>query len=191
MEINTKDIRFGHLISHTFPGFILTLEIIIGLDLLSSISIIWKIIEIIKVTSNLIAFLGIFYVIATILGLIIDAIQHFIVDSMQTIFHLEGRIYDFYLAHKKIKTSEQLNIYDYFCIDNLWFYYECYANTAISLLPGIFILPTIFHKLGITGVWVWLSVIISTLCIIILIAEAVVTYKQSNQIENEFSESLN
>lgn len=189
MEINSKDIRFGNIISHTFPGIILMMEVIIGFDLLTDKRICYTLFNEMKNVPNLIALLIVYTVIATMFGLIIDATQHFFTDIIQSIIH-KGKNYKFFIAHKKIKNIEQLNIYDYFCIDNLWYYYECYANTALALIPGIFVAPKVISIMGINKPWNWLASVSILIFIIILTVEACITYLQSAQVEKEISRNM-
>ena len=179
-----NNLKFGHLISHTFPGFILFFELIgLLICVVPNIDKFWNFIP--KETFlGITIFTGI-VVVSTILGLIIDCINHFVFDKFITSTPVV------YEIHKEIETKEQLDIFRYLIDDQIFYYYECYINIGISLIPGLFIIPYLlqkFLKLGCLGLFVSVGVIL--FIIIFLFVEGIITYKQSCKYEEEFMESI-
>lgn len=179
-----NNLKFGHLISHTFPGFILLFELV-GLLICVVPNIDELLILIPKETFlGITIFTGI-VVVSTILGLIIDCINHFVFDKFITSTPIV------YEIHKEIETKEQLDIFRYLIDDQIFYYYECYINIGISLIPGLFIIPYLlqkFLKLGCLGLVVSCVVILGI--IIVLFWEGKITYDQVNKHEEEFIENI-
>ena len=79
-------IDFRYLISHTFPGWLFSLEIIVIIShktFACSINL-WK--ELVKSWQSLLGIVGIFLVVGTLVGVIIDAVQHLIFDFLNKLW---------------------------------------------------------------------------------------------------------
>jgi hypothetical protein len=51
--------------------------------------------------------------------------------------------------YEYISTIDQLQIIKQTIDKDYWYYYECYANIAIAMIPGILLFPIWFYRLGI------------------------------------------
>ena len=191
MQIDTKYIRFGYVISHTFPGFILSIELMIGIDMLTNKRICFLIFQQMDFLS-IVGILGIFAIGATIFGLIIDAIQHFIFENLidKIITRKGEQIYEAMYVHKVIKTMEHFLIYQHLIEDAFWYYYEAYANIAISLILGFFVIAPALKKLGVGFYWAEIIRFSIIPVIILLFLEAITTYQQAKTIEKEFADNI-
>jgi len=191
MEFSLKELKFGYIISHTFPGLILAIELLFLVDMSTERGIWYSILQEIKNFSNLVGIIGVFAVFATMLGLIIDAFQHLAFESIHWIYCLARRgKYEIYAVHEVIKKEEHLKIYNYLVVDALWYYYEGYCNTAISLIPGIYIIPSVLQRLGISGNWISGSRYLILFVILVLLVEGAVTYGQSRKTERKLAQTL-
>jgi hypothetical protein len=65
------------------------------------------------------------------LGIVIDGLHHLIYERWDK---------EDYEIYKHIKNVQQMQIYTHFVEDNLWYYYEAYANTGIAMIPGFALL---------------------------------------------------
>ena len=148
---------FKELLSHTFPGFFSALSLFMLLDLLSPIDLTTLVI---KDLTTLISFLGLMIIIGTIIGVVLDGINHnFIQDDIFNNFKSIQEI-ELPLAKKLgIICSNSLTRHYYFpylgksdegtqaiaLIEHLekgyYRYSEFYANIFISLILFSFIIP--------------------------------------------------
>jgi hypothetical protein len=99
MDISFKELSYGNLISHTFPGLFLAFEIILAFRLFTPFNGFNFICSINYTVTNVLGILIGVYVIATLLGIILDAIHHVAFKSK------EGYGYEIY---KFIKNVDQL-----------------------------------------------------------------------------------
>ena len=142
--------EFKELVSHTFPGFFLALSVFMLLDVLSPKDLTpWAF----GTLTNFLSAMGFIILLGTILGILIDGIQHMV----------EEKIFEACQEFKKLKEEEQENLYplpgikhflyfkriggkdtfDYLT-DNYYRYAEFYGNIAISLIPFSLISPFYF-----------------------------------------------
>jgi len=186
MEAGLKRFRFGHIISHTFPGILLGVQLIIFLDLLTPHRICFFILQYLGNFSGFITIAGFFLVLATILGLIIDALQHLIFECVIERLHTykTGETYEIYQIHR-VKSEMAIRIFHEIFEDQLWYYYEAYANIALCLLPIYFLIPRISKILRIGSPWPLVAYLSTSVIIGILCIEAFITYKQAKKTEKE------
>jgi len=148
---------YSFLLSHTFPGLLLMVEI--SLFLRSIGSDVFHLL--IKINNPVIVVLA-GYAFSTLLGTILDGMQHFIFDTIDWIANKN--------INHKINTKKKfeafkksgdkcVKIYDRFLSDDLWYPYEALANISIAMLLGLLLL---WGKLGLP-LWFW------SLCLIISI----------------------
>jgi len=181
-------IDFRYLISHTFPGWLFSLEIIVIIShktFACPINL-WK--ELVKSWQSLLGIISIFLVVGTLVGVIIDGVQHLIFDLIEKIMaKARHSPYKVYLIHDMIRTKEELDIFRYFVEDSLWYYYEAYVNCAIALIPSLWIVPRLSEILHADVIWLYpvLIGIISALAL-----EGILTYLQARELEREMREEL-
>jgi hypothetical protein len=140
---------FRQIIAHILPGAVLSL----GLALLFP-----KAIFFLNHGQAVIIFL--FIIVATFLGMTIDALRHLFID----VFIKEKD--DNYF----IQAKDELVIYDLLVNEELNYYYEGWSNLAISLIPIFFIYNFLF------GQWFSLCSIILVIVFGVLLAEGIITY---------------
>jgi hypothetical protein len=155
-------IEFEHLLSHTFPGFFSAITLFMLIDVWSPYNITSLIIEDIN---SLIAFFGFVLVIGTILGIIIDYIHHWLIESLifDKFDEIQYWIMRFNrLADRSVKSYNQLahcddeNIFFYYYVTDIgseainyiqhlrkakYCYSEFYSNIFISLIPFSLVVP--------------------------------------------------
>lgn len=165
MDINFKELSYGNLISHTFPGLVLLLEIVLAFKLFTPIDGFKILLEIDFKVINIIALLIVLYIFSTIVGIILDGIHHFIFKKK------EG--WDGYEIYKVISSIEQLQIYKKLVDEEYWYYYECYANIGISMIPGAFLIPYFLYSININIWFIIVTWIIYVLTLVICINEAI------------------
>lgn len=184
MEI--KELRFSHIITHTFPGIIIAIEILIGIDLLTSRSVIHDILQSLRDYPGLaIVMLVSFLVVATIIGIVVDAMSYFILH------YLFGKNpLDDFKGCKVIKNFEQLGVYKYVVEEWYYNYYEAYINTAVVIAPGIVVIPLCLPKIGITVIFALASGFLLFCVVCLLFMEAYITYNDAVKMDNEFAESM-
>ncbi|MGA8572432.1 MAG: hypothetical protein ACLP7A_05455 [Desulfobaccales bacterium] len=135
MQLNLKG-SYSYLISHTFPGLLLGLEIILAFKLFTpydGFKIVNEIDYKLVTIGNLTPLLIVLYIITTLFGLIVDAIHHYVFRGLEEKLE-SSKIY------KHIKTLDQLNIFTKID-DDYWYYYETCGNIAFSMMPGIILIP--------------------------------------------------
>ena len=136
---------YGLLLSHTFPGLLLEVEVIIAFRFFTKLDMPLYSMLFGGVTENYsmlraAATLAGMFIVATLLGIVIDGIHHWIYEGL---WRKEAD----YEIYKYIRNTQQMQIYIHFVEDDLWYYYEAYANTGIAMIPGFFL----------TGYWlIWL-----------------------------------
>ena len=125
-----------------------------------------------------------FIIVSTILGLIIDCINHLYFEWK----YPKNSLYE---IQKEIETKEQLDIFVYLIDEQIYYYYECYINIGISLLLGLVVIPLVlyeFLELGCLGLVS--SFVVILLIIILLWKEGTNTYLQVYKYEKEFIKNI-
>ena len=185
---NLKDM-YSFLLSHTFPGLLVTCELILSLqwfvtpDVYPIIHTLWT-----AKTSNTIIIIILLYVVSTLFGIILDAVHHLLFEDLPGLI-----LKDWAKLGAKfpaITDSLRVDIYKHFLEDDFWYPYEAYSNIAIALLPGILLfkhwLSSIQHVQG-WYCWLWLS--LYTIILLFMIAEALFTLRNFVTDEKQFIET--
>jgi hypothetical protein len=175
MEFKLKDMSYGLLLSHTFPGILLALEILVAFELFTPLNIFSRIFSIEANITNLVTILIFAFVSATIFGFILDGIHHFLFRK------LEG---DDCKIYEVITKMEQMQIYKHFVEYDLWYPYEAYANIGIAMSPGLLLLPYGLYSLSVST---WFIVALSLVYVIIfgiVLYEAYSTLKLCGKVED-------
>ena len=159
-----SDFKFKHIMSHTLPGFFSAITLYMLIDLWSPIEITPMIT---KDLGGFATFLGLVFLIGTILGIIQDGIHHSIIediifDSLPGIETLKGIRNEWIqrcdglafnksaenfkgwnlTRHYSFKTIEsKLTEINNFVIEDYYSYSEFYSNAFLSLIPFSIIVP--------------------------------------------------
>ena len=189
MDPQKSGIKYETIISHTFPGIIIVTELILLLDIISPLSLIEKIFAYTKTFLNFTLLIILLFVASTISGIIIDAIQHLYFSKFVDNKNAETAEHACCYAH--IKTNEQLSIYRYIIDENEWYYYECYINIAISLIPSFFVLPCCLLKIGTPIIYIIFAELLLAAIFLLLFYSSHSTYKIINELHSKFIKSNN
>ena len=185
---NLKEM-YSYLLSHTFPGLLVTFELLLSLqwfvtpEVYPIIYNLWT-----AKTSNAIIILIFLYVISKLCGIILDAMHHLFFEDLPGLFFNEWATLG--AKFPAITDSLRVDIYKHFLEDDYWYPYEAYSNISIALVPGIFLfkhwLSSILHVQG-WYLWLWLSIYI--IILIFMIAEALFTLHNFVADEKQFIET--
>lgn len=155
MKFDLKDM-YKFLLSHTFPGLLLGIQVILSLLLFTDLTILSYLQKAWNSSTLLLVILG--YAFSTLLGFIVDGIHHlFLEDSMGFTNFMKLRVdaetpsfkEESAYARKKfeaIADSDSMEVYKHFLDDDLWYPYEAYANIGIAMMPGLFLLIYLFVR---------------------------------------------
>jgi|SRR5208337_1027340 len=172
---------YSFLLSHTFPGLLLTFELQLSLQWFATLDV-WQFIHDLwtKSTSNAIIIIVVLYVVSTILGIIVDAIHHFAFEDFMSREETGQKFTAFLDTHS-------VDVYKHFLEDGIWYQYEAYANIFVALVPGLFLfyywLLFILH----VGGWRFaLCMVIYGGVLFIMCFEALYTYRQFEKDAKEF-----
>lgn len=172
MELKLKDMSYGLLLSHTFPGIFFGLEILTAFALFTPINLFKFIFSIENSLINLLSVLIIVFVSATLLGFILDGIHHCLFRKWE----LTGSDED-YKIYRVISNMEQMQMYKHFAEDDFWYPYEAFANISIAMIPGILLLPYGLYRIGID---LWFNI---TICVIYMIIFIIVLYEAKSTLD--------
>lgn len=180
MQIDFKG-SYSYLISHTFPGLLAGVEVVLFFKLFTPIDVFEILYNICK-TGNLIVLLLLF-VLSTVMGLIVDAIHHRLFRKSEEKLKSDE-------LYKYIKNTDHLNIFTK--IDNdYWYYYETCANIMLSLLPGVIFIPILLSRYGVSHLVILIFIAFYAYILWILYDEAKYTLEDIlGVIENNFLENL-
>jgi hypothetical protein len=133
-----SQIKFQHILSHTFPGFFSAITLFMLLDLMSPLNLTSLVLA--KGIDGLIAFAGFIILIGTILGIIIDGIHHCLIE--ETIFQNDRTIVRLINSRKyllmqywKIRNKNKNMIYP--SPNDIHFCEDCINNGAFGECPHI------------------------------------------------------
>lgn len=182
MQIDFKG-TYSYLTSHTFPGLLAGLEIILFFKLFTPFDGFKILFEIDYKATNLIVLLTIMFVLSTLIGLIIDAIHHRLFRKLEGELNTDE-------IYKHIRNTDQLNIFNK--IDNdYWYYYEAYANILIAIAPGIILVPILLFRLNVYSLLILILITIYACVMWILYDEAKYTLlKVLGDVEEKFVENI-
>jgi hypothetical protein len=202
MKFELKDI-YNYLLSHTFPGLLLGIEILLALYWFTNLPVDAFIVEICKTKPTLLIIIG--YALSTLLGFIIDGLHHFYYEDLYKLYNkhfckdqnykiseiLNSESNNIFLP---LKDTDKLNIYTHVIDDDYYYQYEAYANTTIVMFFG-FVLLILFLCIGrscdvvISNSTYTLLLVLTAIYIFILgivIYEATITLKQCDEEEEKF-----
>lgn len=183
MKFELKDM-YTFLLSHTFPGLLVLIEILLALqwfaklDVLTFLQKIWSTTQ----TGNIIILLILAYAFSTLLGIILDGVHHFFLEDIRDIKQEEKDE-----KFKSISDNLRMDVYKHFLDDDLWYYYEAYANISFAMIPGGFLfyywLSSVKHFQG----WCfWISISLYGFVFAITFAEAIFTKLRFENDEKQF-----
>jgi hypothetical protein len=182
MKFELKDM-YGYLLSHTFPGLLFLIEILLVLQWWAKLHVlefaqkIWS-----TAAGNIVIVLILAYAFSTLLGVVIDGIHHFLFEDIWDIRQREEEE-----KFPAISDSLKLDIYKHFLEDDLWYPYECYANIMIVMIPGFFLLKHwLSWILHVENLW---PLIIYAVIWGIMLGEAICTYRRFLKDEEQFVNS--
>jgi hypothetical protein len=205
MTFQLKDM-YNYLLSHTFPGLLLGVEIILAFYWFTNLPVDVFIVKICKTNPTLLIIIG--YALSTLLGFIIDGLHHYFYEDIQDTKWYEDH---FGKNHNEIsskpincqsknkfislKDSDKFYIYTHFVEDDYYYPYEAYANTSIAMSFGLVLLIMLIcigrscNVLISTSTYIFLLVLtpvyIFILCI--MIYEAIITLKDCEDEEDQFN----
>jgi hypothetical protein len=181
MEIDVKG-SYGHLISHTFPGLLLGLELMIAFKLFTPFdgfiflySINYKIV-------NFLVILIVIFIISTILGIILDGVHHWLLRNYEDYSN-------YYEIYKLISNNTQMELCRQIDAD-YWYFYESFVNIALAMSPGILLIPILLFKMNINLWFIGIIWIIYLLIIFVLISEALYTLSIIRNIEKSLIDNF-
>ena len=180
MKFELKDM-YSFLISHTFPGLLVLVEILLFYQWYVNphfgefVQQNWP-----TETCTIILLLILAYAFSTLLGVILDCVHHFILED----FLRKNTIDNKFTA---IKDNLSMEVYGHFLEDDLWYFYEAYANVGLAMVPGLGLfwhwLSSILHLQG----WqFWLPLFLYVAILTMTFAEAIYTHSRFIRDEEEF-----
>jgi hypothetical protein len=199
MKLELKDM-YKFLLSYTFPGLLLGVEII----LLLYWSIDHNVADFLKKAweSNPVLLLIMGYAFSTILGYVIDGINQFFYEEFNNwnlgiIFIIKPKRDDVEkraaeVSKRKfeaIADEHGLNTYIHCLEDDLYYPYEAWANISIVMVPGFFMLGYwLLYRLNIAfwSRWFVIPVIIYFLVFLVIVFEARHTLLTNVKDEKQF-----
>lgn len=184
MEFKVKDLSYGLLLSHTFPGLLFGLEILIAFQLFTNLDILTSILTLQNNMTTLITIFIIAFVFSTLLGFMLDGIHHFIFEDLKDEPDYPN---NFFIACNSI---EKMQLYKHFLEDDLWYPYEAYANIGIAMLPGIILLPYGLFRLGVNALFLIIISLLYFGILYVLFREANSTLDVFKSAEKEFIENF-
>ncbi len=181
MGFNFKEM-YSFLLSHTFPGLLLLVEILLFLR-----STAYPDIFVSPLPDKYIAILILAgYAFSTLLGTMLDGIQHSIFDLFIDPGTDKERIRKKFMA---IKDNKDMEVYKHFIEDDFWYPYEAYANISIAIFLGLILLGCEKFPIFTPSLRFWLGAgIISCITLAALSYEAWRTYTFCSDEEEQFSD---
>ncbi len=206
MDANIRKM-YNYLLSHTFPGLILTLQIIFALQWFTSYDIFGLFNKLlIGEAGVIIVVLLIIYAISTLFGIIVDGIHHFLFEDVYELFKkLLSKKPKSQLSNEAIIDEDDKTFYDCFpynisyevyqdrIVDDYWYYSEAYANISIVMVPGFYLLyhwlckilkVCLFSFCGLSPLVVYAMVLL------VMIYEAFATHAEFDKEQNAFIASF-
>lgn len=184
---------YKYLLSHTFPGLLVLIEILFGLKWFAKIDV-W--ISLSKL--NVWVLIIIAYALSTLLGIIVDGIHHLLYEDIERVKSrpLKFKMRDVKTENLKEKfeailDKDKMEIYQSLIMEDYWYPYEAYSNISIAMIPGFILLVYWFiWRLEISTYCGWGGFIISVLVYIFVFVamflEARYTYKIIKDGEKHF-----
>jgi hypothetical protein len=180
VKFELKDM-YSFLISHTFPGLLVLVEILLFYQWCVNPSF-WDFVQQNPPTEAgvIILLLILVYALSTLLGIILDGVHHFILEDFLRKKTIDNKF-------TAIKDDLSMAVYRHFLEDDLWYPYESYANVSLAMVPGVGLfwhwLSSILHLAG----WhFWLPLLLYVAVLVMTLCEAIYTYQRFLIDEEEF-----
>ncbi len=187
MDYKVKGISYGLLLSHTFPGLVLEVEVILAFQFFTNLDVTAFFLHLTdslgtQSASRLVLIVIGMFIVATVLGVVIDGLHHVIYERFKK---------EDYEICKHIKTVQQMQIYMHFVEDDLWYYYEAYANTGIAMIPG-FILLSYWLIWCLKPHWIFTAIILAIYLFLLIVTfiEVSETIKEVEETERSLIENF-
>ncbi len=127
MQSHVKGFTYGHLLAHTVPGAFLAIQLVVMFEWITGAGI-FNLDNFRKIAwPNITMLLILWFVAASLLGNVIDAVHHAFFKSK------ERQVDDTVLEY--LSNAERLSIYARLVDDDYWYPYEFYANILVSMMP--------------------------------------------------------
>jgi hypothetical protein len=183
MKFELKDM-YNFLLSHTFPGLLVLIEILLALQWFAKLEVlkflqkIWSTTQ----TGNTIILLVLAYAFSTLLGIILDGVHHFFLEDIWDIRQQEKEE-----KFNAISDNLKMDVYKHFLDDDLWYYYEAYANISFAMFPGGFLLYYwLSYIMHFGGLYFWIPMLLYVLVFGITLIEAICTKWRYENDEEQF-----
>ncbi len=175
--MDIKNISYSTILSHVFPGIVMELQILLALALFSPVPVVTKLSAFMQANvSTFVAFGILFLVLATIFGFILDGIHHFVFRKREAT--VDG-------IYRYMTSLERLEIAQSTLEEDLWYPYEAYANIAIAMLPGVYLLPYWMWAHAFGPWFIGVTWIVYVVVLAIMWHEALATLEQYKEVEKE------
>jgi hypothetical protein len=175
---------YKYLLSHTFPGLLVLMEILLALEWFASKDV-WVSLS----KWNVWVLIIIAYAFSTLLGIIVDGIHHLLFEDMELVKSkgLKFKMRDVKTENLKekfeaISDKDKMEIYQSLIMEDYWYPYEAYSNISIAMIPGLILLIYWFiWRLAIDTYCGWcglvISILVYTFVFIAMFVESRYTYK--------------
>lgn len=185
---------YKYLLSHTFPGLLVGIEVLFCLhwfvekpDFWNYLSNVWT-----GKTGNVLTILILAYAISTLLGFIVDGVHHFLFEDIWKLI-LKKTCDDGSKKFEALSSPDIVQIYQYCLDEDNYYAYESYANISIAMAPGLALLwywlicrlKVVYLSLGFAipfGLYL--------ITLIIMIFEAANTYKLFKEDHKNFIDTF-
>ena len=176
MKFELKDM-YGFLLSHTFPGVLVLMEILLYLQWIAKVDVsgflkqVWS-----SSAGGVVVLLILGYAFSTLLGNILDGVHHFFIEDVLRKKQKEEKF-------QAISDNVTMNIYKHFLEDDLWYPYEGYANISFAIISWLWASAGIgYHRSCTLMVGVY-GCHLLTVVLVIVFWDAIYTY--SNFLRDE------
>lgn len=205
MDVSIRKM-YNYLLSQTFPGLLLTLQIILGLQWFAKFDALSLLRNLLSQEGGvIIAVLLITYAVSTLLGTIVDGIHHCLFDDIyvkirckyKKLRNLPNDSHAVCDSDKKFydcfPNNMAYNVYQDRILDDYYYYSEAYANTAIIMVPGTFFL---YHwlcnisNMKLCSFEAMFPLIVYISVIIMMAYQAITTHAEYEKEENAFIASF-
>lgn len=180
MKFELKDM-YNFLLSHTFPGSLVLAEILLCLQWFAQLDV-WEFLKGVWSSSSggAIVLLIFSYAGSTLLGNVLDATHHFILEDFLRKPEDDKKF-------RSISDNLTMNIYKHFLEDDLWYPYEEYANLFFAMIPGWILLGYWLSAIMRFDGWrLWIPILFYGIVLFIVLGEAIYTYLKFTRDEKTF-----
>lgn len=188
MKFELKDM-YKFLLSHTFPGLLVMIEILLALQWFAKLEVLKFLQKIWSTTQigNTIILLIVAYAFSTLLGIILDGVHHFFFEDLWDVKQQEKET-----KFNAISDNLKMDVYKHFLDDDLWYYYEAYANISFAMIPGGILLYYWLSSIKNFVSWYfWIPMLLYVLVFAITFIEAITTKWRFRNDEEQFIDAYN